>query len=47
MLSLPKGKSPGGDGVSYDFMQDCWEFVGDGCKAMVRAFWVDAKLSEN
>lgn len=47
VLNSPKVKSPGEDVVTYDCLQCCWEFVGDGCKAMVRAFWVDAKLLEN
>lgn len=30
-----------------DVLQGCWEFVGDNCKKMVAAFWVDGKLSSN
>lgn len=47
VMGFPKGKSPGGDGVTYDFLQGCWGFVGDCYKDMILAFWNDAKLSAN
>lgn len=46
-LGFPKGKSPGGDGVTYDFLQGCWDFVGVCCMSMVWAFWRDARLPKN
>lgn len=47
VLGFPKGKSPGEDGVTYDFLQESWELVGACCSDMVLAFWQDAKLSAN
>lgn len=47
VLGFPNEKSPDGDDVTYDFLQDCWSFVGDCCKEMVLSFWRDAKLSPN
>lgn len=44
-LGFPKGKSRSGDRVTYDFLQETWEFVGDYCREMVLAFQRDAKLS--
>lgn len=46
-LGFPMGKLLGGDGVTYDFVQACWGFVGNCCQAMVLSFWNDAKLSSN
>lgn len=33
--------------VTYEVIQDTWELVGAGCKAMVQAFWNDARLTPN
>lgn len=46
-LNFLKEKSAGWDGITYDFLQGYWDFVGDCCKKMVLAFWSDAKLSCN
>lgn len=32
ILGFPKGKSSGGDGVTYDFLQGYWSFVGVSAK---------------
>lgn len=47
VFAFPRGKSPGEDGVIYDFVQDSWGLVGEGCRAMVQDFWADARLSSN
>lgn len=46
-MGFPSGKSPGGDGVTYDFLKGCWSFVGSYCLKTILAFWDDAKLSQN
>lgn len=38
VFGLPKGKLPRGDGVTYKFLQETWDFVCDGCVAMVQEF---------
>lgn len=38
VLGFPKGKSPGGDGITYNILQECWSYVGDYCMRMVMAF---------
>lgn len=47
VLGFPKGKSPRGDGVTYNFLQGCWDFVGECYKGIVHVFWTDARLSSN
>lgn len=47
MFDFPKGKSHGGDGVPYEFIQDSRSLVKDGCREMVQDFWRDAKLTPN
>lgn len=34
-FGFPSGKSPGGDDVTYDFLQKSWDLVGVCCVAMV------------
>lgn len=47
VFGFPKEKSPGGDGVTYDLLQEMWDLVGEGCIAMVKEFWKDGLLSTN
>lgn len=47
VLGFPKEKSPRGDGVTYDFLQGYWDFMGDCCEKMVLAVQCNAKLSHN
>lgn len=47
VFGFPKEKSPSRDGVTYEFIQDSWSFVSEGCIAMIQAFWEDAQLSSN
>ncbi|KAL3688200.1 hypothetical protein R1sor_014509 [Riccia sorocarpa] len=42
--SLPKGKSPGVDGVTVEMLILCWPFVGTTCKAIIWAYWGDCSL---
>lgn len=47
VFDFPSVKSPGGDGMTYEFIQDSWSFVGGACRDMVQDFWRDAKLTSN
>lgn len=47
MFGFPKGKSLGDNGVAYKFLQETWDFFGEGCVTMVQEFWKDDRLSPN
>lgn len=38
VLGFLEGKSPGGDGITYNFLQETWGFVRTSCINMVLAF---------
>lgn len=47
VFEFPKEKSPRSNGVTHELIQDSWEFVKEGCIAMVQAFRIDALLTAN
>ncbi|KAL3676115.1 hypothetical protein R1sor_026063 [Riccia sorocarpa] len=42
--SLKRGKAPGLDGVTNDFILNCWEFLREDCIKMIQYFWNNKAL---
>ncbi|KAL3681828.1 hypothetical protein R1sor_024784 [Riccia sorocarpa] len=43
---LPKGKSSGIDGVTSEVIQINWEWIEEGCMALISFFWQTGRLGE-
>ncbi|KAL3691392.1 hypothetical protein R1sor_005043 [Riccia sorocarpa] len=38
--NLTSDKSPGIDGVTAEVIRECWEWIEEGCLALIQHFWI-------